>query len=103
MPPHHPTGSDPSVPRTPIRALPTSGLSGLPDLAAAYQAETRTSPSDPWQPQQSVTQAFMLRGLEWLLRRDLATAEAEGRTLHVTTPDLPESTPCSRYVPLDEP
>ncbi|MFE8941014.1 hypothetical protein ACFYNX_26460 [Streptomyces sp. NPDC007872] len=92
---------------------PGSGLAGLPDLAATYRAETQLGAGEPWHPHSTESQERVLDGIEFLLRRELATAHAEGTTLVVTVPlcqtgldeDEPQldAAPRSRYVPIGQP
>jgi hypothetical protein len=82
-----------------------SGFAWLPELAKAYRLETRPSLTEEWQPQGPEEQGQLLWAIEYLLRKGLATAEAEGRTIYVTATGDPLTAdfwPYSRYVPLDE-
>ncbi|MFF4276213.1 hypothetical protein [Streptomyces sp. NPDC001536] len=82
-----------------------SGFAWLPELAKAYRLETRPSLSEEWQPQGSEAQEQLLWAVEYLVRKGLATAEAEGRTIYVTATGEPLTSdfwPYSRYVPLAE-
>lgn len=82
-----------------------SGFAWVPELAKAYRSETRARLNDEWEQQGSEEQDQVLWAVEYLLRRGLATAEAEGRTIYVTATGEPLTAdfwPYSRYVPTDE-
>ncbi|MFE1289718.1 hypothetical protein [Streptomyces sp. NPDC058751] len=82
-----------------------SGFAWLPELAKSYQVETRASLTEEWQQQGSEEQEQLLWAVEYLLRKGLATAEAEGGTIYVTATGEPLTAdfwPYSRYVPLVE-
>ncbi|MFG3132922.1 hypothetical protein ACGFZU_35140 [Streptomyces tendae] len=81
-----------------------SGFAWLPELADVYRVETRPSLTEEWQQQSTESKSRLVKGVEYLLRRGLATAEAEGRTVYVTATDAlcADFWPYSRYVPLDE-
>ncbi|MYX26833.1 hypothetical protein GTY75_09150 [Streptomyces sp. SID8381] len=82
-----------------------SGFSWLPELATMYRVETRATLTEEWQPQEGAEeQGQVLWAVEYLLRKGLATAEAEGRTIYVTATGEPLTAdfwPYCRYVPLD--
>jgi hypothetical protein len=82
-----------------------SGFAWLPDLAHMYRVETRPSLTEEWQEQATVERSELLEAVEYLLRKGLATGEAEGRTVYVTATGEPLAAdfwPYCRYVPLDE-
>ncbi|MFE0056089.1 hypothetical protein [Streptomyces sp. NPDC059003] len=77
------------------------GFAWVPELADTYRLETRLHPDQPWAPQGQQSRNRALRDIETLLRRGLATAEAEGLTLYVTATERTDFAPYSRYVPLN--
>ncbi|WNZ14892.1 hypothetical protein [Streptomyces sp. 11x1] len=80
-----------------------SGFAWVPELAATYRAECRTALDEEWEEGPRETQDQVLWAVEFLLRRGLATAEAEGRTIYVSATGEPEHMArYSRYTPLDE-
>ncbi|WP_327309679.1 hypothetical protein OG730_42320 (plasmid) [Streptomyces sp. NBC_01298] len=111
--PHDPTTATAAPAEVPILIRPGSGLAGLPALATVYRAETQLGAGESWQPHNTESQEHVLDGIEFLLRRGLATAHAEGTMLVVTVPlcqtgldqDEPQldAAPRSRYVPLGQP
>ncbi|MFD6471344.1 hypothetical protein [Streptomyces goshikiensis] len=111
--PHDPTSPTAAPAEVPILLHLGSGLTGLPDLAAAYRADTQAGAAEPWHPHSTKSQEDILHGIEFLLRHGLATAHAEGTTLVVAVPWLQTSldedarqldaAPRSRYVPLGQP
>lgn len=81
------------------------GFAWVPELTEMYRVETRSSLTEEWQQQGTEEQRQLLEAVEYLVRKGLATAESEGRTIYVTATGEPLTAdfwPYSRYVPLDE-
>ncbi|MFF9192576.1 hypothetical protein [Streptomyces rochei] len=82
-----------------------SGFAWLPELAEMYRVETRPSLTEEWQQQGTEEKSQLVDAVEYLLRKGLAAAEADGRTVYVTAtgdPLFADFWPYCRYVPLDE-
>ena len=88
----------PASTRARIVLADDSGFAWLPEMADEYQQETRWSLEEPWAPQLRYGRDGVLRGLEFVLRRGIATAEAEGRTIYVAGAPS-DFAPYSRFVP----